>query len=96
LATTTVEQYDELLLEIETAQAIDTSAVDVIRKTVGTPIVDTPDLHMIDSLDEEAINEWKFTARVLTYQGWIYVPKDDLLRYKVKSLFHNNPGSGQT
>jgi hypothetical protein len=94
LATNTVEPYDDLLQEIKTAQAIDALAADVKRRIVGTPIVDIPDLQRIDELEEDSSNEWKVTTGVLTYEGRIYVPKDDLLRNKVISLFHDNPESG--
>jgi len=94
LATNTIEPYDDLLQETKTAQAIDVLAADVKRRIVGTPIVDIPDLQRIDELEEDSRNEWKDTTGVLTYKGWIYVPKDDLLRNKVISLFHDNPESG--
>jgi len=94
LVTNTVELYDNLLQEIKTAQAIDTLAADVKRKIVGTPIVDIPDLQRIDELEEDSSSEWKVTTGVLTYEGRIYVQKDDLLRNKVISLFHDNPESG--
>jgi hypothetical protein len=70
-------------------------AVDVKHRIVGTPIVDSTDLQIIDDLEEDSRNEWKVTTGVLTYKGRIYVPKDDLLRNKVISLFHVNPESGQ-
>jgi len=94
LATNTVEPYDDLLHEIKTAQAIDALAADLMRRIVSTPIADIPDLQRIDELEEDSSNEWKVTTGVLTYEGRIYVPKDDLLRNKVISLFHNNPESG--
>jgi len=94
LATNTVEPYDNLLQEIKTAQAIDALAANVKRRIVGTPIVDIPDLQRIDELEEDSRNEWKVTTKVLTYEGRIYVPKDDLLCNKVISLFHKNPESG--
>jgi len=94
LATNTVEPYDHLLQEIKTAQAIDTLAADVKRRIFGTPIVDISDLQRIDEPEEDSSNEWKVPTGVLTYKGRIYVPKDDLLRNKVISLFHDNPESG--
>jgi hypothetical protein len=69
-------------------------AADVQRRIVDTPIVDIPDLQRIDELEEASRNEWKVTTNVLTYEGRIYVPKDDLLRNKVISRFHDNPDSG--
>jgi len=94
LGTTTVEPYDDLLQENKTAQAIDALVADVKRRIVVTPIVDIPDLQRIDDQEEDSSNEWKATAGVLTYEGRIYVPKDDLLRNKVVSLMHYNPESG--
>jgi len=44
LATTTVDQYDDLLLDIKTVQAIDVFAADVKHSIVGTQIVDITDL----------------------------------------------------
>jgi hypothetical protein len=93
-ATITVEPYDDLLQEIKTAQAIDGLAADVKHRIVGTQIVDIPDLQRIDESEEERSNEWKVTAGVLTYEGRICVPKDDLLPNKVISLFHDNLESG--
>jgi hypothetical protein len=93
LAATTVEPYDDLLQEIKAAQAIDALAADVKHKIVGTPIVDIPDVQRIDEFEEESTNEWKVNSRVLTYDGRIYVAKDDLLRNKVISRFHDNPES---
>jgi len=63
---------------------------------VGTPIINMTDVHRIDQLEEDPNNEWKVTAGVLTYEGRIYVPKDDLLRIKVMSHFHDNPESGHS
>jgi hypothetical protein len=94
LAATTVEPYDDLLQEIQAAQALDALAADVKHRIVGPPIVDIADRQRIDDLEEESPNEWKVTAGVLTYKGRIYVPMDDLRRNKVISLFHNNPESG--
>ena len=94
LLTNTVELYDDLLQETKTAQAIDALAADVKRRIVGSPIVDIPDLQRIDGLEEDSSNEWKVTTGVLTYEGRIYVPKDDLLRNEVISLVHDNPESG--
>jgi hypothetical protein len=94
LATNTIEPYDNLLQEIKTAKAIDALAADVKRRIVGTPIVDIPDLQRIDELEEDLSNKWKETTGVLTYEGRIYVPKDDLLCNTVISLFHDNPESG--
>jgi len=94
LATNTVEPYDDLLQEIKTAQAIDALAAYVKRRIVGTPIVDIPDLQRIDELEEDSSDEWKVTTGVLTYEGRIYVPKDDLHSNKVISLYHDNPESG--
>jgi len=91
LATTTVEPYDDLLQEINTAQAIDALAAEMKRRIVGTPIVDIPDLERIEEPEEDTSDKWKVTARVLTYEGRIYVPKHYLLRNKVISLFHDNP-----
>jgi len=90
LETNTVEPCDDLLQEIKTAQAIDVLAADVKRRIVGTPIVNIPDLQRIDELEEDLSNEWKDTTTVLTYEGRIYVPKDDLLHNKVISLCQNN------
>ena len=94
LAATTVEQYDDLLQKIKTAQAIDALAADLGHRILGTPLVDIPDLRRIDELEEESRSEWKVTAGDLTYEGSIYVPKDDLLRNKVISHFNDKPGSG--
>jgi hypothetical protein len=94
LAATTVEPYNDLIQEIKAAQAIDALAADMKYKIIGTPIVDIPDLQRIDQLEEESTNKWKVTAGVLTHEGRIYVPKDNLLRNKVIRLFHNNPESG--
>jgi hypothetical protein len=85
LATNTVELYDDLLQEIKTAQAIDVLAANMKRRIVGTPIVNIPDLRRIDELEEDSSNEWKVTTGVLTYEGRIYVQKDDLLCNKVIS-----------
>jgi len=93
-AATTIEPYDDLLQEIKAAQAIDPLAADVKHKIVGTPIVDILDLQRIHELEEESTNEWRVTAGVLTYEGRIYIPNDDLLRNKVISLFHDNLESG--
>ena len=93
MAATTIEQYNDILQEIKTAQAIDELAANVKHRIVGTPIVDIPDLQITDELEEEWSNEWKVTAGVLPYEERIYVPKDDLLRNKVISLFHDNPES---
>ena len=90
LATNTVELYDDLRQDIKTAQPIDRLAADVKRRIIGTPIVDISDLQRIDELEEDSSNKWKVTTGVLTYEGRIYVPKDDLLRNKVISLFHHN------
>jgi len=94
LPTNTVAPYDDLHQKIITAHAIDALAADVKRSIVSTPIVDIPDLQRIDELEEDSSNEWKVTTGVLTYEGRIYVPKDDLLRNKVISHFHDNPESG--
>ena len=94
LATTTVEPYDDLFQEINTAQSIEALAADVKHRVVGTPIVDSSDLQRIDELEEEPCNQWNVTSGVLTYKGRIYVPKDDLLCNKVKSLFNDNVESG--
>jgi hypothetical protein len=51
LATHPVEPYDDLLQEIKTAQAIDALAADVMRRIVGTSIVDIPDLQRIHELE---------------------------------------------
>jgi hypothetical protein len=56
-ATNTVEPYDDLLQEINTAEAIDALAADVKRRIVGTPIIDIPDLQRIDALEEDSSNE---------------------------------------
>jgi len=93
LATNTVEPHDDLLQEIKTAQAIDELAADVKRRIVSPPIVDIPDLQRMDELEEDLSNDWNVTTGVLTYEGRIYVPKDDLLRNQVISLFHDNPES---
>jgi hypothetical protein len=71
MAATTVEPYDDLLQEINAAQAIDALAADLKCRIVGTPIVDIADLQRIDKLKEESTNEWKVTAGVLTYKGRI-------------------------
>jgi len=68
-------------------------AADLEISIVGTAIADIPDLQRIDEFAEEVSNEWKVTAQVLTYEGRIYVPEDDLHRKKVISLFHDNPES---
>jgi hypothetical protein len=94
LAATTVEQYDDLLQEIKAAQAIDVLAADMKHRILGTPIIDIPHLQRIDESQEESTNEWKLTAGVFIYERRIYVPKDDLLRNKVISSFHDNPESG--
>jgi len=94
LVTNTVEPYDDLLQEIKTAQAINAFAADMKWRIVGTPIIDIPDLQRIDELEEDSGNEWKVTTGVLTYQGRIYLPKDNLLRNKFICLFHDNPESG--
>jgi hypothetical protein len=94
LVATTVEPYHDLLQEIKTAQAIDVLVADVKHRIVGTPIVDITDLLRIDELEEESSNEWKVTAGGLTYEGRMYVSKDDPLHKNVISLFHDNPESG--
>jgi len=71
-----------------------TLAGDMKRSIVGTPIVNNPDLQRIDELKEDLSNEWNVTAGVLTYEGRIYVPKDDLVRNEVISLFHDTLQSG--
>ena len=93
LTNDTVEHYNDLFLEIKTVQATNALAADVKRRIVGAPIVDIPHWHGIDELGEDSSKEWKVTTRVLTYEGRIYVPKDDHLRHKVISVFHNNPES---
>jgi hypothetical protein len=94
LATNTVEPYDDLLQEVKTAQAINALAADVKHRIVGTPIVEIPNLQRINELEEDSSNEWKLTTRVLTYEGRIYVPKDDLLLNKVVRLSHDNLEAG--
>jgi len=94
LATTTVELSDEFLQEIKTPQAIDALAADVKHRIVDTQIVDITDLQWIDESEEEPSNEWKVTAGVLTYVRRIYIPKDDLLRNNIITLFHDNQESG--
>jgi hypothetical protein len=94
LATNTVELYDDHLQKIKTAQAIDALAADMKCWIVGTPIIDIPDLQRIDQLENDSSNEWKVTTGVFTYEGRIYVPKDDLLRNEVICLVHNIPESG--
>ena len=93
-ATPTVEQYEDLVKEINTALAIDGLAVEVKHRIFGTQIVYIHDLQRIDDSVEEPRNEWKVTTTVLTYQERIYVPKDDLHPDKVMSLLHHNPESG--
>jgi len=93
-STTTIELYDDLLQKIKTAKATDVLATDVPLRIFGTQIIDIPDLQRIDESEEEPSNKWKLTAGVLTYEGRIYIPKDDLLGNEVRSLFHNNPESG--
>jgi len=92
--TTNVEHYNDLLQQIKIAQAIDALAADVKHRIVGTQIVDIPDLQRIDESEEELSNQWTVTTGVLTNEGQIYVPKDNLLRNEVMSLFHDNPESG--
>ena len=94
LATNTVVPYDDLLQEIKTAQAIDALAANVKCWIVGTPIVNISNLQRIEELEEDSCNERKVSTAVLTYEGRICVPKHDLLRNKVISLFHDNPESG--
>jgi len=53
LATTTVEPYNDLLQEMETAQAIHALAADVKRRIVGTPNVDIPDQERINEPEEK-------------------------------------------
>ena len=90
MATTTVEPYDDIFHEINTAQAIDSLAALKKHRIVGTPIANIPDLQRLDELEEDASNEWKVTAGVITYEGKVYVPKDDLLPNKVISLINDN------
>lgn len=94
MATNTVELYDDLLQQMKTAQGIDPLAAEVKCRIVGTPILDISYLQRIDEPEEHSTNECKVTTGVLTYEGRIYVPKDDVLRNKVISLFNNNPESG--
>jgi hypothetical protein len=61
---------------------------------LSAAIVDIPDLQRINSLEEQSTNKWKVTTRVLTYEGRIFIPKDDLLHNKVISLLQDNPESG--
>jgi len=69
-------------------------AADVKHRIAGTPIVDTPDLQRKDVLEADSSNEWKVPAGVVTSNGRIYVPKDDLLPNNVMRLFHDNPEAG--
>jgi hypothetical protein len=94
LATTTIELYKYRIRKINTAQAVDALAADVKHWVVSTPIVNIPDLQRIHYHEEELSNQWKVTAVVLTYEGSIYVPKDDLLGNKAIRLFHDNQHSG--
>jgi len=57
LGTTAVEPYDDLLQEMETAQAIQALAADVKRRIVGTPNVDIPDQERINEPEESFGNE---------------------------------------
>jgi hypothetical protein len=52
LEASTAEPYDDLLEEINVAQAINALAADVNHKIISTPIVDIPDLQRIDQLEE--------------------------------------------
>jgi len=94
VAPTTAEPYINRRQEIKTAQVIDALAADVKRRIVGTAIVNVPDLQRLDQLHQDSSNEWKVTAGVLTYEGRIYVPSDDLLHNKVISLSHNKAEYG--
>jgi hypothetical protein len=94
MATATVELYKYRIRKINTAQAVDALAADVQHWVVSTPIVNIPDLQRIHYHEEELSNQWKVTAVVLTYEGSIYVPKDDLLGNKAIRLFHDNQHSG--
>jgi hypothetical protein len=94
LANNTIEPYDHHPQKITTAQAVDALAADVNRRIVGTPIVLISDLQRMNELEDDLSDEWKVTTGVLTYEGRIYVPKDDLLCNKVISVFHDNPESG--
>jgi len=66
----------------------------VKNRIVSTPLVDIPEMHRIGELEEESTNERKVTARGLTYEGMIYVPKNALFGNNIISLFHDNPESG--
>jgi hypothetical protein len=92
-AATTVEPYDGLVQEIKTAQAIDTMCAEVKTRIFGTLIVDIPDLPRIEELEEDQSNKWEVTTGVRTYNGRIYVRKDDLLCNKVVIVFYDNPES---
>lgn len=66
-------------------------AVNVKHRIVVTQIVEIPDLHRMDRLEQETSNQWKVTAGVLTYKRMILVVKDDLLCNKVIRSFNDNP-----
>jgi len=87
----TVEPYDDLLPVIKTAQATDTLAVDVDRRSVDIPMIGGPEGSSDSGRDRD---QWKVISGALTYEARIYVPEDDSLHGKVISLFHHNPESG--
>jgi hypothetical protein len=87
LQPTFLEPYEDLVQDLTTAEAIDLLVADLKRRIVSTPSINTPNRQRMEKREEDLLNQWKVTSRLLTYNRWIYIANNDLLCNKVLISF---------